>query len=70
MAKNLTKYLAISLEVLREHFQKLNEGPSDQTDTTPFSQDNTDEVSEIIRKLQNNKSCVMDQIINEHLHVF
>ena len=67
----------ISLEVLQEHFKKLNKGPSDQTDTTPFNQDNTDslfidpfttdEVSKMIRKLKNNKSCGIDQIINEYL---
>ena len=67
----------ISLEVLQEHFKKLNEGPSDQTDTTPFNQDSTnslfndsfttDDVSRMIRTLKNNKSCGMDQIINEYL---
>ena len=50
----------ISLVALQEHYKKLNEGPSDQTDTTPFNQDNTDslfidlfttdEVSKMIRK--------------------
>ena len=62
---------------MQEHFQKLNERPREQNETMPFNQESADslfndpftveEVFKIIKKLKNNKSCGMDQVINEYL---